>query len=139
VDKECAGSTTTGSPVTDIANFLGGFVAAEGCFVREPDRTRFRFSIGLGAVDAGMCAAFAALLGCGRVRHYHRRQPHYDDEVVFVVQSHRDLVDVVVPFMDAHLPSSYKRSQYVAWRAKLLDYWEHRSRSRRDRRSGGPA
>jgi hypothetical protein len=40
----------------------------------------------------------------------------------------RDLVGIVAPFMDAHLPASYKRSQYLAWRAELLDAWEHRSR-----------
>jgi hypothetical protein len=33
-----------------------------------------------------------------------------------------------VPFMDAHLPPSYKREQYLAWRGRLLDYWEHRAK-----------
>jgi hypothetical protein len=131
VDEESVGSTTTGSPATEIANFLGGFVAAEGCFTAAPGGLRYRFSIGLGAVDAGMCAAFLSLFGCGRVRQYGRRRPHYDDEVVFAVQSKRDLVEVVLPFMDAHLPASYKRSQYLAWRAQLLDAWEHRSRRTR--------
>jgi hypothetical protein len=89
---------------------------------------RYRFSIGLGAVDVGMCEVFLALFGCGRVHQYRRRRPHYDDEVVFVVQSKKELVGVVLPFMDAHLPASHKRSQYLAWRAELLDAWEHRSR-----------
>jgi LAGLIDADG endonuclease len=128
VDEGCAGSTTTGSPATEIACFLGGFVAAEGCFTRDPGGLRYRFSIGLGAVDEGTCAAFASFWGCGWVRRYRRRKAHYDDEVVFVVQSKRELVGVVVPFMDAHLPVSYKRTQYLAWRAELLDTWEHRSR-----------
>ena len=137
MDGECVESTTTDLRATDTAAFFGGFAAAEGCFTRTG--RRFRFAIGLAAADSGMCIAFARILDCGTVHRYPRRRPHYDDEVVFVVQSHRDLVDVVVPFMDAHLPPSYKRSQYVAWRAELLDYWEHRSRSRRARRSGGPA
>jgi hypothetical protein len=75
-----------------------------------------------------MCRAFAAVLGCGTVRRYPRRRPHYDDEAVFAVQGLRELVEVVLPFMDAHLPESYKRTQYLAWRAELLDTWEHRSR-----------
>jgi hypothetical protein len=137
VDGEYVGSTTTDLRATDTAAFFGGFAAAEGCFTRTG--RRFRFAIGLAAADSGMCIAFARILDCGTVHRYPRRRPHYDDEVVFVVQSHRDLVDVVVRFMDAHLPPSYKRSQYVVWRAELLDYWEHRSRSRRDRRSAGPA
>jgi hypothetical protein len=30
--------------------------------------------------------------------------------------------------MDAHLPVSYKRRQYEAWRVDLLEYWTHRFR-----------
>lgn len=30
--------------------------------------------------------------------------------------------------MDAHLPASYKRDQYLVWRAALLDYWERDAR-----------
>ncbi len=57
-----------------------------------------------------------------------RRKPHYDDESTFVIQSPRQLIDVVVPFMDEHLPPSYKRRQYLQWRARLLDYWEHKAK-----------
>ena len=129
MDEESAGFITTGSPDTEAADFLGGFVAAEGCFTRSG--RRFRFAVQLGAVDGGMCGLFADVLGCGTIHRYPRRRPHYDDEVVFAVQSKRDLVEVVLPFMDAHLPASYKRSQYLAWRAELLDAWEHRSRRTR--------
>ena len=44
------------------------------------------------------------------------------------MQALPDLVEVVVPFMDAHLPASYKRGQYLAWRADLVDYWEREAR-----------
>ena len=43
----------------------------------------------------------------------------------------RELVEVIVPFMDEHLPPSYKRDQYEVWRGALLDYWEHDARRRR--------
>jgi hypothetical protein len=43
----------------------------------------------------------------------------------------KDLGEVVVPFMDEHLPPSHKREQYLVWRAQSLDYWEHRARRRR--------
>lgn len=56
---------------------------------------------------------------------------HYDDETTFVISSLTDHLDVTIPFMDEHLPPSYKRTQYLDWRARLLDYWEHRARRRR--------
>jgi hypothetical protein len=42
-----------------------------------------------------------------------------------------DHVEVIVPFMDQHLPPSHKREQYLAWRAQLLDYWDNHARRRR--------
>ena len=110
-----------------IAAFLGGFVAAEGCFTGSGDR-HFRFSVGLGAEDRAMCTVLLIVLDVGGVSTSRRRRAHYDDEVQFWVQSIRDLVEVVVPFMDAHLPESHKRRQYLEWRARLLDHWEHRAR-----------
>ena len=38
----------------------------------------------------------------------------------FIVRRMRDLVEVIVPFMDEHLPPSYKRDQYEVWRTALL-------------------
>jgi hypothetical protein len=73
----------------------------------------------------------------GRLVGHRRRRPHYDDEVAFVVTRLRDLVEVVVPFMDDHLPVSHKRVQYEAWRADLLAYWEHQARRRRPCRLPG--
>jgi hypothetical protein len=114
-------------PDTEVAAFLAGFVAAEGCFtlVAKP---RFTFVVALGATDASTCEMFRALLGIGAVRRYPRRREHYDDEVTFAVQRTADLVNVVVPFMDDHLPESHKREQYLAWRAALLDHWERRAK-----------
>ena len=118
-------------PATDsLVSFLGGFVVAEGCFTTNGPR-RFRFCVGLGATDAPICDVFAATFSVGHITRSARRKAHYDDEVQFSVQSVRELVEVVVPFMDAHLPPSYKRTQYLEWRSRLFDHWEHRAR-------GGP-
>lgn len=111
--------------------YVAGFVAGEGCFVVSANRRSFTFSVALGAVDAVMCHALHDFFGVGHVRAYPRRREHYDDEVVFVVRKTADLVHVIVPFMDAHLPPSYKLTQYEAWRVQLLDYWQHRARRRR--------
>ncbi len=115
--------------ISDFGSFVGGFVAAEGCFTGHGAR-RFRFSLGLGAGDSDLCRTLVIVLGVGSVYHTPRRRPHYDDEVQFVVQSTRALVDVIVPFMDEHLPTSHKRDQYLEWRARLLDHWEHHARRR---------
>ena len=114
-------------PVTELADYLAGFVAGEGSFVRSGRRS-FCFQVGLGEADAGMCEALRDTLGVGRLVRSARRRPHYDDEVTFVVRRLRDLVEVIVPFMDEHLPPSHKREQYLVWREALLDYWEHDAR-----------
>jgi hypothetical protein len=113
----------------ELAAYIGGFVAAEGAFLNT-DR-RFAVAVSLGAVDARTCELIADWFGVGRLGRSPRRKPHYDDEVTFRVDRLRDLVDVVVPFMDEHLPPSYKRHQYEAWRGQLLEYWEHRAKRRR--------
>ena len=77
-----AEATTTVLPVTETAAFLGGFVAAEGCFTRT--RNRFRFAIVVGSKDAAMCEIAARVLGAGFVLSSPRRQPHFDDEAIFV-------------------------------------------------------
>jgi hypothetical protein len=69
--------------------------------------------------------------GVGKVRWFARRQAHFDDEARWTVRRLPDLVAVIVPFMDAHLPRSRKRSQYERWRAALLEYWEHGAKRRR--------
>lgn len=119
-------------PATDaLAALAGGFVAAEGCFTKTGDPPRFTFAVGLGATDAEMCELLHALFGVGHVYTSPRRKAHYDDEVTFAIQSLRDHLEVTIPFMDAHLPESHKRTQYLAWRAELLEYWEHRAKRRR--------
>lgn len=124
-----AGRITTVTPAGDVAAFLGGFIAAEGTFVHCRDH--FAFAVGLGANDATSCETLAAWFGIGRLQRSPRRQPHYDDEVTFRVDRLGDLIEVIVPFMDEHLPASHKRRQYEEWRAKLLDYWDNSAKRRR--------
>lgn len=110
-------------PATEVADFLAGVVAAEGCFVVSGTPPTFTFAVGLGAVDDTLCLELQRFVGVGHLTRSPRRKRHYDDEVSFTVRALADLVDVVVPFMDEHLAPSYKRAQYEAWRARLLDYW----------------
>jgi hypothetical protein len=122
-------STTTNSPVTDVASFVAGLIVAEGCFTRT--RNDFAFAVTLGSDDRGSVEALHAFLALGRLVEHRRRKPHYQDEVTFVVKALGDLVDVVVPFMDGHLPPSYKRQQYETWRNELLEYWDTKAKRRR--------
>ena len=100
--------------------FVGGFVAAEGTFVAAPDDRRFAFTIGLAVTDADLCDRLQTFFGAGHVYRYPRRRPHHDDVVIFTVQSRRELLSSIVPFLDDHLPVSNKRRQYERWRARLL-------------------
>jgi hypothetical protein len=113
-------------PATEaLASFIGGFVAAEGTFVQTGPRPRFRFAVALGAIDNATCWTLRAYFGCGSVVGSPHRKPHYDDECAFIIQGIRDHLRVTIPFMDEHLPASYKREQYLAWRDRLLEHWEH--------------
>lgn len=125
--------TTTAPRVTELADFIGGFVAAEGCFTTTSPR-RFAFRVSLGATDTASCELLRTFFGVGSVWRYPRRKPHDDDEIVFAVGALPDLVNVIVPFMEQHLPPSHKRNQYLAWWAELFDYWEHRARRPAGRR-----
>lgn len=111
--KASAVSTTIVRPATErVVDFVSGFVVAEGCFTRTGSPPKFTFSLALGAADATTCTLLKSLFGVGFVLHSPRRKPHYDDEVVFQVRRMKDLLTVIVPFMDEHLPPSYKRVQY---------------------------
>lgn len=116
-------------PDGELACFVAGFVAAEGSFNRSG--RKFRFAIALADIDYGMCDAAKAVLGVGHLYRYPRRQPHFHDEAVFVVQSAEELVHHVVPFMDAYLPYSKKRDQYISWRSALVDFWNNEIKRRR--------
>lgn len=118
-----------------LGAYLGGFIAAEGTFTRATQAQRLTFAlvVDLGASDTFSCQLLHAYLG-GTLHRYARRQPHHDDVVRFQVRKFVTLAEVVVPFMDEHLPDSHKRRQYLAWRHDLLDY---RAWVRAGRPSGG--
>ena len=116
-------------PDTDaLAAFLSGFVAGEGSFSGASDRSRYVFEVGLGASDREMCGLLRGFLGVGHIYDSPRRKPHHDDDCNFSVTALPHLLNEVVHFMDEHLPASYKREQYLAWRGRLMDYWEHRAK-----------
>jgi hypothetical protein len=115
----CVDVTTIVQPVTEPqAAFVAGVVAGEGTFFRSGEPPKFVFAVGLGASDAETCELLETFLGVGHITHSPRRKPHYDDEVTFAIQSLRDHLEVTIPFMDAHLPESHKRTQYLDWRGR---------------------
>ena len=119
-------------PATEqLADFLSGVIVGEGCFTQTGQPPKFTFSVGLGAADATTCSLLKSFLGVGFVVQSARRKPHYDDEVAFQVRGFKDLVNVIVPFMDEHLPASYKRAQYEVWRAQLAAYCDQRAKLQR--------
>ncbi|MGH9117401.1 MAG: hypothetical protein ACRD0A_05865 [Acidimicrobiales bacterium] len=89
---------------------------------------RFVFPVSVGAADAASVEMLRHFLGIGYVRRSPRRRPHFDDVATYSVGTIGDLLGVVVPVMDDHLMASHIRDQYLAWRAELLDFWEHRAK-----------
>jgi len=112
----------------ETAAFIGGFVAAEGTFTSTG--RRFRFAVALAHQDHETCQRLSRWFGVGRIYHSARRSPQHADAVVYQVQSLTDLVAVIVPFMEEHLPASHKRDQFEAWSRELLSYVETRARRR---------
>lgn len=127
--EDSAAPTTSRRRGTDVAAYIAGFVAGEGTFTATG--RNYTFAVVLGEVDAESCELMRSFLGVGHVYHYPRRKPHYDDFVVFQVRKTADLVNVIIPFMDEHLPSSFKREQYAVWRANVVDYWQNGMKRRR--------
>jgi hypothetical protein len=111
-----------------LGAYVAGLIAAEGTFTCATQGRRLTFGVvvDLGATDAFSCELLHAFLG-GTIHRYDRRLPHHDDVVRFQVRKLATLTDVVVPFMDEHLPDSYKRRQFLVWRDELLDYCAHRA------------
>ena len=125
----CAVATITVSPAISVEpQFIAGFVVAEGAFLRAGRRPTFTFAIGLGAIDSELCMAIRTFFGVGTVMRFDRREDHFDDAVTYQVRKLSDLMEVIVPFMNEHLPPSYKRHQYELWRDHLTTYWETRAR-----------
>lgn len=117
--------------ISEQAAWLGGFVAAEGNFgVYQSGHSskKFVFKVELGARDPLPLEQLRRVLKVGRIEYLGRRKDHYDAAARFRVISLRDQVSVIVPFMDEHLPPSFKRQQYLAWREELFDYWEHHAK-----------
>lgn len=106
---------------------MAGFVAGEGTFVHTPPR-RFRFAVSVSSCDAAMCLLAHDFLRVGSVTTSAPRRANHTEVVTFAVQSLVDLVEVVVPFMDEHLPPCHKRDQYLSWRKQLLRYWRTSAR-----------
>lgn len=119
------------------AAWMAGFVAAEATFTRSGSPPKFSFCVALGASDSESCTRLQEFFGVGSIHFSPRRKPHFDDEVQFSVRALPHLIDLIVPFMDEHLPPSHKRRQYLEWRQALLDYWEHRAKRRRPCRVPG--
>ena len=69
---------------------------------------------------------FAEFFGCGTCHQLSRDgRRTTTTSARSSMQSLQDHLEVTIPFMDAHLPVSHKREQYLVWRDRLLDYWEH--------------
>ena len=128
-DAAFADATISKPPGTELAAHIAGFVVGEGTFTST--KRAHTFAVMLAEVDALSCELLRSFFGVGSVYHYPRRKAHFDDFVLFQVRKTADLVQVIVPFMDEHLPPSFKRQQYTEWRARVMQFWDHDMKRRR--------
>lgn len=99
--------------------WIAGFVAGDGTFTSSGRPRTFTFAVTLGYSDFATCQRMRDFFQVGTVHVYRKRKDHYQDEVRYQVRAMRDLINVIVPFMDEHLPPSYKRNQYLEWKGPL--------------------
>lgn len=134
--KGFVASITIRSPATEVMEavheaegcWTAGFTAAEGTFTSAALRRKFAFAVALGARDEESCLRLQRYFEVGSISRSHRRKVHHDDVVIYAVRGLADLINVIVPFMDEHLPPSYKREQYLAWREQLVEYWKNHAK-----------
>ena len=104
-----------------------GFVDGEGCFsigfVRQPDRagragyrTGFqvvhRFVVTQGASSASALEELQEFFGVGRVYRNRRHDNHREDLLQYRVERRPDLLEVVIPFFEAHPLRTAKRRDF---------------------------
>ncbi len=141
--QKAAGSIPASSTIDSFAaregvgHFLGGLVAAEGCFSRSvvglrrdgSERGRYVFVMEMASVDTGLVELLHLALGVGSIHSVKARNPRWQSSVRFTVSSRRAHRDATVPFMQHFLPEGAKRQAFERWYRTLWDEeLEHPSR-----------
>ena len=122
-----------------------GFVDGEGCFsigfVRQDgdgDRGGYRtgyqvtheFVVTQGASSVACLHELRQFFGVGQVIANRRHDNHREDLYRYVVRRRADLIDVIVPFFQAHTLHSSKRENFAKFAEclELIDAGEHLSK-----------
>lgn len=109
------------------SSFIGGLITAEGSFgCREDDNgnIRFVFSIGMSEKDAEIIQFICKFFESGNDDPYHsnNKRENQENHKKFMVQSKKELIKEIIPFMEQYLyESGQKWKQYEEWRDKLIE------------------
>lgn len=104
---------------------LAGLVAGEGSFTVSSlpsayadgsTRLRFRFCMTMTRRDRSVLEALQQFLGVGSIQDRPRQRTSEQPTSTFVVGSHRQLHERVIPFAETFLIATAKRQQFEEWR-----------------------
>ncbi|AGM11403.1 LAGLIDADG endonuclease [Halogranum tailed virus 1] len=99
-------------------NFLAGFVAGEGSFIRKRENgsKRFTFQVTVADDDPEAIDMLKQTLDCGTIHQYAPRRDGEKGSIVFQVSKYGDIVKKVIPFFDKYgFHRTRKNGQYREW------------------------
>lgn len=95
--------------------------------MRSCDCAKFVFGATVGARDRPLLEILHRFLGVGSIHVRVPRNPEWQPEVTFTVNSIRAHRRTTIPFADRYLIAGKKREQYLRWKEELRRYAEERS------------
>lgn len=101
-------------------DFLAGFVAGEGCFgfykVKGKENTwSIHITVDVHDRDIELLHALQKAIGAGTVRQKYKK----GHMARWCVTGKTDVATKIIPFFDRHLTGTYKRVQYLDFRARF--------------------
>jgi LAGLIDADG endonuclease len=111
-----------------LEQWVVGFVDGEGCFsisvVRNPGcllgwQVQHEFSVTQAAPSRPALELLQEVFGCGQIIENRRHDNHRHTLLRFSVKRRRELVEVVVPFFEAHPLVTAKQADFEAFASVL--------------------
>ena len=111
-----------------IAEWITGFTDGEGCFsiavVRNDGcrlgwQVQHEFSITQSTISIDALDVVRSHLGCGRIVHDRRADDHREPLARYSVKRRRDLIEVIIPFFEAHPLVTAKRIDFERFKEAM--------------------
>jgi hypothetical protein len=111
-----------------IAEWIAGFTDGEGCFsisvVRNEGcrlgwQVQHEFAITQSSGSMAALEAIRSHLGCGRIIVSHRADNHREPLARYSVKRRSDVIDLIIPFFEAHPLMTAKRNDFELFREAM--------------------